>query len=285
MRYTNWESVPKHLMTKTALSEAGLSARGLKPVAVKAGGYGPFDLYDSTQAKPKRVPSEKQLAALAESRHKKYLKTHTCPFCKQVQKWPIEYIKHWGVMCHDCADEAIENHRKAAKSEAEAWAREAASDPAAIIFDTETTGLGGVVVEIAIISITGEVLLNTLVKNLEPIEEGAQVVHGISESELDNAPTWGEVWPRIEPIFKRASRVIAYNVAFDCGVIGNTNDAAGIKADLEQYNRQCAMDAYAEWYGEWSQKHGNFKWQALEGGHRALADCRACLGLIKRMAG
>ena len=158
------------------------------------------------------------------------------------------------------------------------------SDKNAVILDTKTTSLNRVIVEITIINTKGNVLLNTLVKNLEPISERAQEIHGISETDLANVPTWTETWPRIEEIFNHAKRLIIYNVSFDYNIIKNTNDLAGIKADLDQYKWLCAMDAYAEWYGEWSQKYGNFKWQRLEGGHRALADCRACLSLIKEMA-
>ncbi len=279
-QYGDWISVPKHLMTKTSLSKAGLSIRGLKPVAIKTGGYGPYDLYDSTQAKPKRAPSEKQLAVLEKGR----LKPYTCPFCKKVQKWPISYIEHWGRMCHDCADKAFENYREEARLETQTWARKVLNDQAAIILDTETTGFGGVAIEIAIINMAGEVLLNTLIKNLEPIELGAQEVHGLSETDLTTAPTWAETWPRIEEIFNQAKRLVIYNATFDYNIIKNTNDMAGIKADLDRYKWLCAMDGYAKWYGEWSQKYGSFKWQALNGGHRALEDCRACLSLIKEMS-
>jgi DNA polymerase-3 subunit epsilon len=48
----------------------------------------------------------------------------------------------------------------------------------------------------------------------------------------------------------------------------------------------CAMQRYAEWYGEWNDYFGSFRWQRLEGGdHSALGDCRATLELIRKMAG
>ncbi|MEY3871004.1 MAG: hypothetical protein RLZZ338_4898 [Cyanobacteriota bacterium] len=44
------------------------------------------------------------------------------------------------------------------------------------------------------------------------------------------------------------------------------------------------MEMYAHFYGEWSSYYQDYKWQSLNGGHNAIADCLACLDLIKRMA-
>ena len=57
----------------------------------------------------------------------------------------------------------------------------------------------------------------------------------------------------------------------------------------------CAMQAYADFYGEWSEERGRFRWQKLsaaarqmgvpvEGAHRALTDCISTLGVIRSMA-
>jgi hypothetical protein len=44
------------------------------------------------------------------------------------------------------------------------------------------------------------------------------------------------------------------------------------------------MDWYAGYYGEWSDYHGRYKWQKLNGGHSALSDCLAALDLLRDMA-
>ncbi len=47
----------------------------------------------------------------------------------------------------------------------------------------------------------------------------------------------------------------------------------------------CAMVAYAQYVGEMNHKGTGYKWHKLRGGdHTALGDCRATLGLIRRMA-
>jgi hypothetical protein len=65
------------------------------------------------------------------------------------------------------------------------WARAMREPGAAVILDTETTGLDGYLVEVAV---TGAVLLDTLVSPGCPIEPGAQWVHGIADAGVAAAP-------------------------------------------------------------------------------------------------
>lgn len=44
------------------------------------------------------------------------------------------------------------------------------------------------------------------------------------------------------------------------------------------------MEWYAQWIGDWSDYWGNYRWQPLFGGHRALDDCLAALDYLKAMA-
>ena len=57
----------------------------------------------------------------------------------------------------------------------------------------------------------------------------------------------------------------------------------------------CAMQAYAELHGEWSEEKGRYRWQKLstaaqqqgvkvENAHRALGDCLMTLGVVRAMA-
>jgi hypothetical protein len=41
---------------------------------------------------------------------------------------------------------------------------------------------------------------------------------------------------------------------------------------------------YAPYAGEWSDYHGEYRWQRLGGNHDALGDCRAVLELLQRAA-
>ncbi len=59
-------------------------------------------------------------------------------------------------------------------------------------------------------------------------------------------------------------------------------------------NWHCAMETFAEIYGEWNDYRGNYKWQRLStacayykipvvGAHGALADCQMTLKMCEAM--
>jgi len=63
----------------------------------------------------------------------------------------------------------------------------------AVLLDTETTDLDGVMCEVAVIDTDGTVLLNTLVDPGVPITAAAAAVHGITDQDLLGAPTTAAV--------------------------------------------------------------------------------------------
>ncbi|TVK91281.1 DNA polymerase III subunit epsilon [Shewanella algae] len=166
----------------------------------------------------------------------------------------------------------------------------------ALILDTETTGLDSKaeIIEISIIDCAGNVLLDTLVKPTAPIPEDATRIHGITNEMVTNAPTWPEVYDLFVPLVEGRELVI-YNADYDLRMIRQAderNDLLNIRTQAD-----CAMLAYAEFYGQWDDYRGQWKWQRLgnaakqqgvviEGkAHRALADCQMTLGVIASMAG
>lgn len=176
------------------------------------------------------------------------------------------------------------NDRQAAAE----WARKVLARPDAVILDTETTGLyGAEIVQIGILSMDGQVLLDTLVKPSVPIEPGAERIHRISEPMLVDAPTIADLLPQLREILGGAW-VIIYNAAYDIQVLENSLVARGLSIDLPVLGAadyECAMEMYSAWVGDWSSYHGNYRWQRLPGGdHTAIGDCRATLEVLKRMA-
>lgn len=175
------------------------------------------------------------------------------------------------------------------------------SDELVAILDTETTGLPSSdrfqVVEISIIDKHGTVLFDRLIKPDIPIPQGAQFVHGITDEMVANAPTFADVWPDLEAILSKYS-IWCYNADFDRSAIVHSAYYAKVKMPKEfsRYDKwNCMMEAYAEYYGDWSSYHESYKWQQLasacqdlgvesNGYHRALGDVNNTLGVMKALA-
>jgi hypothetical protein len=162
------------------------------------------------------------------------------------------------------------------------WARAMLEPGAAVVLDTETTDLDGVVIEIAVLdAATGEVLLDTLVDPAgTPINPAARAVHGITDVELAEAPAWAAVYPQLLQVIGDR-HVLAYNAAFDCDVITRTTAAAGLDAaPLEQLRTGdrwgCLMNARSDWARLW-------RWLPLGGGHRARGDALDALRVLRML--
>lgn len=154
-----------------------------------------------------------------------------------------------------------------------------------VILDTETTGLGenDVIVQIGICNLKGEVLLDSLVKptKRKRISKEATAIHHITMGMLENEPTFKELYPQIRNIFSKKG-VLIYNVKFDSRLIKQTSKHDGVS--IEPVMGHCVMKDYAEFVGEWSEYHGNYKYQKLLGGdHSAIGDCLATLDVLKTM--
>lgn len=145
----------------------------------------------------------------------------------------------------------------------------------AVIVDVETTDLNGRICEIAILDTAGRTLVDTLVNPEAPITPAAAAVHGITDADVADAPTWGQVAPAVlRAITGRA--VIAYNAPFDQGIIRSELRRAGHDPRAAEGSWWCLMRARAT--------VENRPWQALQGGHRAAGDCRAALAVLKSVS-
>lgn len=166
-----------------------------------------------------------------------------------------------------------------------------------VILDTETTGLGDSdqIVQLAVISSSGDILIDTLIKPSCPIGEGAIRVHGIGEQMVINAPTFDQVYPDFVQVVSQ-KRIVVYNAPYDQRLLMQStrdNDRRWFLRNLQWVD---VMMPYAQFWGDWSEWHGNYRWQKLttacnqqdirvENAHNALADCRMTLALLKKLAG
>lgn len=174
-----------------------------------------------------------------------------------------------------------------------------------IVLDTETTGLGddAEVVEISLIDASGAVLLDTLVKPSKPIPEEVTKIHGITNEMVANAPTWADIHDEFISIITNRV-VVIYNAQYDVRVLLQTVDLNNLDAYMRREMMEalgskgvaCAMLAYAEFWGDWNDSRGSYRWQRLEAAarqqgvtidgtaHRALCDVKTTLGVIQAVA-
>ena len=166
------------------------------------------------------------------------------------------------------------------------WARNLLQRTDWVILDTETTGTSDrdEIVQVAILSCDGKALLDTLVRPTQPIPTEATAIHGITNEDVEDAPSFPEVYAKIERII-RGQRIVIYNAQFDIRLIRQSLTKYSLfPTELDVDSVDCAMLMYSAWVGElWP--YGGYKWQKLESGdHTALGDCRATLDLIRKMA-
>src|SRR5579862_3701990 len=197
---------PGGLATRRQLRALGLSAAGLRPAAQLH--YCVYHyycyLYRVADARPVRPLTEPQRLALAEGR--KLAWTRPCKRCGQVR---VD-IRDGRRLCDPCwaAVEAARERRRQEEDEkfarmladdhaaASRWAAEVLADPAAVVLDTETTGLGeDYIVEIAVLDTAGRTLLDTLVNAQVPIPAEASAIHGIEDQDVAGSPVFAGIWP------------------------------------------------------------------------------------------
>lgn len=220
----------------------------------------------------------------------------TCEGCKAARKRQVEEAR-----------KASERERWDELGPVRQWARRVMTAPHEFaILDTETTGLDwdAKIVEISITDGAGNVLLDTLVHPGCPIPEESTSIHGITDEDVKNSDRFGTILPRLTRALE-GRRVIIYNKEYDTGVLayelnryhqeysptliglelreGDPHPAAAAWMDAQQWDR-CAMLAYAVHVGNWSDYWGGWSWQRLEGGHRALGDCRTVVERIREIA-
>ena len=158
------------------------------------------------------------------------------------------------------------------------------------IIDTETTGVDAIaeIVQVAALGPDGIALINTLVQPRRWIPTEAIAIHGITNAMVASAPRFSEIRPRLLDVLQ-GRLLIAYNAAFDRRLVRQTallHRVSDVPAAWE-----CAMEQYSRFVGQWSNRHGSYRWVPLPRPeappgyqHRAIDDCRATLAVILRMA-
>ena len=191
------------------------------------------------------------------------------------------------------ADDLAQQRWAEARTKAITWAMGVAADPRVIYLDTETTGFGSraEIVDIAVVSAAGEVVLESLVQPTRRIPADATAIHGITNADVKHAPAWCDLYEDLQRALA-GRRIIVYNVIFDRQMVNQACDRYALAAPAADW--ECAMRKYAGFYGNWDPGKRWYRFQKLEravlafgsepGGHRAAADAVACRAVVLGMA-
>lgn len=168
-----------------------------------------------------------------------------------------------------------------------------------VILDTETTGLNLDVdqpVEIAVVAATGKVLFDKRIKPTISIDDGASAVHGIGMDDLTDAPTFADVHDALALVLQDKI-VVIWNSDYDKAMLANAAREHKLTNPIRE--SLCAMKLYAQFYGEWNDYRGDYRWQKLDaacdqcgieaatipgGLHSALGDVQRTLAILRFMA-
>lgn len=165
-----------------------------------------------------------------------------------------------------------------------------------LVLDTETTGLhDGEICQIAVIDWVGDVLIDCLVKTVRPIPAGATAIHGITDAMVADAPYWKDLRAALADLLKGRD-VVVYNAVYDRKMMHQSSEKAGLsKIEWKELATfWCAMEAYAEFHGDFNEYRGSYTWQSLTSAcgqlklphakaHSALGDCLATLAVVNKM--
>ena len=134
----------------------------------------------------------------------------------------------------------------------------------ALFLDTETTGLGTTdeIVEIAVLDSDGTPLLDTLINPTVCIPIAATTIHGISESDLSDAPSFADILPRLLDITHNRI-IVTYNAEYDIRMLEQSAKAHNMKVEFNE-GVYCAMHMCAEFFGEVNYSGGGYRWHKLE---------------------
>jgi len=183
--------------------------------------------------------------------------------------------------------------RKDAKEKAEMWAEDRLKDAKTVILDLETTGLlskdpDTEICQIAITDAKGKPLFSMLLKPNKPMTDELIGIHGITNEQVINQPTFPQVAKMIAFVLKD-KHLVAFNSEFDVKLLWHM--FRKYQLDLPAVSSiSCCMDKYSEWCGEWSKKKEGWKWQKLPNlsgmpAHDAYSDCVSTIKVMEKMAG
>lgn len=162
------------------------------------------------------------------------------------------------------------NQVNSRRNKAALLAKECVDSNRVIAIDTETTDLYGKVISIALVDVTTtEVIYSSLVHTDDKINLGAYEVHGISDDDIKDAPSFEEVCIDISELMRDKSWT-AFNLKFDKACMENSRHDPNAECYkwLERMSVCVMYDIAVAYFGA-TNRHGTI----------SLADTMYCCGL------
>jgi len=174
-------------------------------------------------------------------------------------------------------------------------------DERPIFLDAESTGTGDYdeICEIAVIGPDGETIVDELVRPSRPIPQAATEVHGITDEDVEHAPTMRDLEPELEEVLLLDNPCCIYNADFDTRIL-RQSATSGPLLDwpIHPSRVHCVMELMARWHGDWSDVHQSYTWisqedaaceleidvDAIDDLHRARADAELCRRILHALA-
>jgi len=181
-------------------------------------------------------------------------------------------------------------------------------DQRPVFVDTETTGTDDFdeICEVAVIAPDGEVIIDELVKPTRPIPQSATDVHGISDADVEDAPSMADLEPELEEVLL-SNPVAIYNADFDCRILRQSATSDWLLDwPIDPRRVHCVMELASRWHGDWSDVHQSYTWISQEDAaselgidissivgvstsadadlHRARADAELCRRILHALA-
>ena len=166
------------------------------------------------------------------------------------------------------------------------WAHDILSQ-SPLFLDTETTGLDGYIVQIAVIDSAGEVLLDTLINPQAEIEPEVAAIHGITQEMVKDAPTFAQIHEQLHALLE-GRIVIVYNLPFDYRILLAERKRMGhdnvSKKRMYGAKWEDLMLPYSAFIGQMNNDDSDYRWQRLPtGDHSAIGDCHSALAVLQEM--
>lgn len=181
------------------------------------------------------------------------------------------------------------------------WARAIMADEDGwMLLDTETTGTqrDADIMEVAAVTPSGRVLLDTLIRPRQPIPHLVEALTGITGAMVVAAPSFPFAYQHTLWEHLSSRKILAYNVSFDVRML-RANILRHCRKQWEPVGSACLMRAYARFRGETfppgHPQAGRPRPVKLElacqqmgiahdDAHRALQDCLVSARLLRAMA-